>query len=60
MKTVRLEEQAKINWLYATGKIERQEWSSRFDELSSQRWTASGPVTEKPKPDISPLLKRVQ
>jgi len=42
--TTRAEEQARIDWLYATGKIEREEWSRRFDELSSSRWTASGPI----------------
>lgn len=51
----RAHEQAKIDWLYATGKIEREEWSTRFDELSS-RWTASGPLTKSvpPKPQVKP------
>jgi hypothetical protein len=55
-KTVRMEEQSKIDWLYASGKIDRDEWSRRFDELSSTRWTASGPVST-PHPEQPPYKK---
>jgi hypothetical protein len=55
--TVRAEEQSKIDWLYATGKIEHEEWSRRFDELSSSRWTASGPVKTEQHPENPPYKK---
>jgi len=45
----REEEQAKINALYAYGKITKEEWSAKFDELSSSRWTAKGKVIEPKK-----------
>lgn len=43
----REEEQRKIDDLYASGEISQEEWSKRFDELSSSRWTAQGKVPEK-------------
>jgi hypothetical protein len=49
----RKEEQRKINDLYANGEIDREEWSRRFDELSSNRWNAEGPVlTQEQKEKI--------
>lgn len=38
----RAEAQAEIDRLYAESKIDREEWSRRFDELSSNRWGAEG------------------
>lgn len=49
MKTTRAEEQRRINDLYASGKITREEWSERYDELSSLKWTAEGKVEEEKK-----------
>ena len=55
----RAEEQRKNNDLYANGEIDREEWSRRFDELSSQRWNADGLVLQpkeklnKPKDSVS-------
>ncbi len=43
----RTQAQTEINELYAKGKIDQKEWSKRFDELSSSRWDANGPVTVK-------------
>lgn len=45
----RAEAQRAVNELYMHGKITREEWSERFDELSSNRWTANGPVKLKEK-----------
>jgi hypothetical protein len=45
----REEEQKRINDLYAYGKITKEDWSSKFDELSSSRWTAKGKVIESKK-----------
>jgi hypothetical protein len=38
----RAEAQAEIDRLYAGGKIDREEWNRRFDEISSNRWGAEG------------------
>lgn len=46
-KPTRMEEQRKINDLYASGKISREEWSKIYDELSSPRWTAEGKIEEQ-------------
>lgn len=43
----RFQTQQQINSLYAEGKINQQEWSVRFDELSSSQWNADGPVKIK-------------
>lgn len=43
----RMEEQRKIDDLYASGEISQEDWSKRFDELSSSRWNAQGKVPEK-------------
>lgn len=43
----RMEEQRRINDLYASGKMSREEWSKIYDELSSPRWTAEGKVKEE-------------
>jgi hypothetical protein len=43
----RCQTQQQINELYAQGKISREEWSQRFDELSSSQWNAAGPVKLK-------------
>ena len=45
--TVRFEAQRKLNDLYMNGEIVREEWSHRFDELSSNRWNAEGPTKVK-------------
>jgi hypothetical protein len=45
----REEEQKRINDLYAYGKITKEDWSAKFDELSSSRWTAKGKVIEPKK-----------
>jgi polyhydroxyalkanoate synthesis regulator phasin len=49
MKITRIEEQRRIDDLYASGKITQEEWSKMFDELSSSRWTAEGKVGEEKK-----------
>lgn len=41
--------QVEIDKLYAENKIDQKEWSKRFDELSSNRWNAKGPVKIKQK-----------
>ena len=39
----RSQEQARVNRLYAEGKISRNDWSDRTDELGKvERWSASG------------------
>ena len=38
----RAEAQAEIDRLCTESKIDREEWSHRFDELSSNRWGADG------------------
>lgn len=43
----RAEAQKSVNDLYMHGKITREEWSDRFDELSSNRWDAKGSVRLK-------------
>ena len=43
----RAEAQTAVNDLYMRGKITREEWSDRFDELSSNRWDAKGSVRLK-------------
>lgn len=43
----RMEEQRRINDLYASGKMSQEEWSKLYDELSSPRWTAEGKVKEE-------------
>jgi|LauGreDrversion4_2_1035121.scaffolds.fasta_scaffold211587_3 hypothetical protein len=43
----RAEAQKAVNELYMHGKITREEWSDRFDELSSNRWDAKGSVRLK-------------
>lgn len=43
----RMEEQRRINDLYASGQMSREEWSKLYDELSSSRWTAEGKVKEE-------------
>ena len=43
----RVEEQRRINDLYASGQMSREEWSQKFDELSSSQWTAEGRVKEE-------------
>ena len=43
----RTEEQRRINDLYASGQMSREEWSKLYDELSSSRWTAEGKVKEE-------------
>lgn len=43
----RAEAQRAVNELYMHGKITREEWSERFDELSSNRWDAKGSVRLK-------------
>lgn len=43
----RFQTQQQVNELYAQGKISREEWSKRFDELSSSQWNAAGPVKIK-------------
>lgn len=55
----RAEAQRAVNELYMHGKITREEWSERFDELSSNRWTASGPVKLKEKETKDEQLARV-
>lgn len=45
----RFQTQQQIDELYAKGKITQQEWSRRFDELSSSQWDANGPVKLKPE-----------
>lgn len=45
----REEEQRRIDDLYAYGKITKEEWSEKFDELSSSKWTAKGKVIEPKK-----------
>ena len=45
----RHEAQVEIDRLYAEGKIDRSEWSKRFDELSSSTWNSKGPVKIKQK-----------
>lgn len=45
----REEEQRRINDQYVSGKITKEEWSQKFDELSSPRWTAKGKVVEPKK-----------
>ena len=47
----RFQAQQQIDDLYAQGKINRDEWSTRFDELSSSNWYAGGPVKIKNKPE---------
>lgn len=49
MKITRIEEQRRIDDLYASGQITQEEWSRMFDELSSSRWTAEGKVEEEKK-----------
>ena len=44
-----MEEQRRINDLYASRQITQEEWSKMFDELSSSRWTAEGKVEEEKK-----------
>lgn len=47
----RKEEQAHQNNLYATGKIELNEWRKKTDELSDiDKWNAKGMIM--PKPDL--------
>jgi hypothetical protein len=41
-RITRVEAQAKINQFYMESKIDREDWSRRFDELSSNRWGAEG------------------
>lgn len=55
----RAEAQKAVNELYMHGKITREEWSDRFDELSSNRWTANGPVKLKEKETKDEQLARV-
>jgi hypothetical protein len=43
----RAEAQKAVNELYMHGKITREEWGDRFDELSSNRWDAKGSVRLK-------------
>ena len=45
----RHEAQVEIDRLYAERKIDRSEWSKRFDELSSSLWNSKGPVKIKQK-----------
>jgi len=49
MKITRIEEQRRIDDLYASGQITQEEWSRMFDELSSSRWTAECKVEEEKK-----------
>jgi hypothetical protein len=49
MKITRIEEQRRIDDLYASGQITQEEWSKMFDELSSSRWNAEGKVEEEKK-----------
>jgi hypothetical protein len=50
----RAEAQKSVNDLYMHGKITRKDWRERFDELSSNRWTAAGPVKLKEPKDEQP------
>ena len=43
----RAEAQRAVNELYMHGKITREEWSDRFDELSSNHWAVDGAVRLK-------------
>lgn len=45
----RMEEQRKIDDMYARGELTQEEWSRLFDELSSSRYTAEGKVMEEEK-----------
>ena len=47
MKMTRFQTQQQINDLFIKGEIDREEWSRRFDELSSNQWNAAGPVKLK-------------
>lgn len=49
MKITRIEEQRRINDLYASGQITQEEWSKMFDELSSSHWKAEGKIEEEKK-----------
>ena len=44
-----MEEQRKIDDMYARGELTQEEWSNLFDELSSARYTAEGKVMEEEK-----------
>jgi hypothetical protein len=45
----RMEEQRRINDLYASSKMSQEEWSKLYDELSSSQWTAEGKLEEEKK-----------
>lgn len=58
----RKEAQSRINEMFMNGEINREEWSRRFDELSSPRWNADGPVKAMDaaaikEPSTPPILK---
>ena len=44
-----MEEQRRINDLYASSKMSQEEWSKLYDELSSSQWTAEGKLEEEKK-----------
>lgn len=56
----RAEAQKAVNDLYMRGKISREEWSERFDELSSNRWDAKGAVRLKKEDTKDEQFARVQ
>lgn len=56
----RAEAQKAVNELYMHGKISREEWSERFDELSSNRWSAKGAVRLKKENTEDEQFARVQ
>jgi len=54
----RAEAQRQVDDLYGRGQIERDEWSRRFDELSSTQWTAEGPAKATPKKETKKETKK--
>ena len=44
-KPTRAQEQARINTEYCNGRMERDEWARRTDELSEvSKWTSAGKI----------------
>lgn len=56
----RAEAQKAVNELYMHGKISREEWSERFDELSSNRWDAKGALRLNKDKTKDEQLARIQ